>query len=317
MKLAIVVNELVAYKRSLGMRYESTAQLLGSFSNALGDMEIHDVAPAQVKAYLAGRGRLTSLWHKKHSALTLLYRFAMARGYVESAPLPTTIPKQPPPCSPYIFSVEEIRRLVLATDGFNTVRAGRMLLGSTLRVMILLLYGTGMRMGEALSLVLGDVDLPAYLLTVRDTKFFKSRLVPIGARLASELDAYRKERCRLNGPVDDQSPFFVTRRGKRIDRRCFQDNFRKLRVVARVQREATATYQPRLHDLRHTFAVHRLVAWYREGADVQRLLPYLSTYLGHINIAATQRYLSMTPELLSEASRRFENYAFAEVSHVG
>ena len=83
-------------------------------------------------------------------------------------------------------------------------------------------------------------------------------------------------------------------------------------LSAGVARHDGARYQPRLHDLRHAAAVHRLVSWYRMGADVQKLLPQLATYLGHVHIAATQRYLTMTPELLSEASRRFERYAMEE-----
>ena len=85
--------------------------------------------------------------------------------------------------------------------------------------------------------------------------------------------------------------------------------FRRLRVRAGVLRHDGGRYQPRLHDLRHTAAVHRVVSWYRQGADVQRLLPQLATYLGHVNIAATQRYLTLTPELLHEASQRLEHYA--------
>jgi len=83
-----------------------------------------------------------------------------------------------------------------------------------------------------------------------------------------------------------------------------------LRRHARVQRHDGGCFQPRLHDMRHSFAVHRLISWYRQGADVQRLLPQLATYLGHVHIAATQRYLTMTPELLREASQRFERYAW-------
>ena len=124
------------------------------------------------------------------------------------------------------------------------------------------------------------------------------------------------KQCRRLPCIDWKKPsFFVTRRGKKIDKRCLNENFRKLCELAGVRRESTARYQPLLHDLRHTFAVHRLIAWYRAGADVQRMLPHLSTYLGHIGIAETQHYLSMTPELLSEASRRFEDYVSKEVYH--
>jgi integrase len=85
--------------------------------------------------------------------------------------------------------------------------------------------------------------------------------------------------------------------------------FRRVRRAARVQRDADARYQPRLHDLRHSYTTHRLIAWYRTGADVQRLLPQLSTYLGHKDLASTQRYLTMTADLLQEAGGRFEQYA--------
>jgi integrase/recombinase XerD len=89
--------------------------------------------------------------------------------------------------------------------------------------------------------------------------------------------------------------------------------FRRLRRYAGIHRDDGARYQPRLHDMRHCFAINRLTAWYQQGADVQKLLPQLATYLGHVSIAATQVYLTMTPELLQEASVRFEQYAFPEV----
>ena len=102
---------------------------------------------------------------------------------------------------------------------------------------------------------------------------------------------------------------FLTRTGTPVARHTAENVFSRLRVRAGVLNQDGSRYQPRLHDLRHAFAVHRLVSWYRQGADVQRLLPQLATYLGHVHIAATQRYLTLTPELLHEASQRFERYA--------
>ena len=99
---------------------------------------------------------------------------------------------------------------------------------------------------------------------------------------------------------------------------CYDDAnrlFGRVRRQAGIHRDPGARYQPRLHDLRHTAAVHRLVAWYQAGADVQALLPHLATYLGHVDIASTQRYLSMTPALLHEASQRFAQYAQPEARH--
>ena len=112
----------------------------------------------------------------------------------------------------------------------------------------------------------------------------------------------------------DELPFFTSRTGERLNQNTFTKLFRRLCIHAGITRE-NARYQPRLHDLRHTFAVHRLTTWYQQGADVQRLLPKLSTYLGHVNISGTQVYLSMTPELLRAAGNRFAQYAAEEVNH--
>jgi integrase/recombinase XerD len=174
---------------------------------------------------------------------------------------------------------------------------------------------TGMRIGEALSLTLQDVDLQNRVLTVRDTKFFKTRLVPIGPRLTTVLSDYLSHRCRLPLRAGDGSAFLATRTGIRMDYKRVNKLFCRLRRCAGIQRESSARYQPRIHDIRHSAAVHRVIAWYRAGADVQRLLPQLATYLGHVDIAGTQRYLTMTAELLDEASLRFECYAQPGVRH--
>lgn len=206
-----------------------------------------------------------------------------------------------------------MRRLFKAAGELETPRMA--LQGATLRPLLLLLYGAGLRISEALALTLADVDLSVSLLTIRESKFYKTRLVPIGPRLTAALRTYADARGRQRHANDPAGPFFVTRTGTAVTRGMAERAFVRLRDIAGIAREEGARYQPRLHDLRHAMAVHRLVAWYREGADVQRLLPQLATYLGHVDVAATQRYLAMTPELLREASRRFERYAQPEVSH--
>jgi len=116
--------------------------------------------------------------------------------------------------------------------------------------------------------------------------------------------------ARHRNHATPSSPFFVSRRGVAVTRSGAESAFCRLRGRADIVRyDGNPRHQPRLHDLRVTFAVHRLVSWYRSGADLQRLLPQLSTYLGHINVQGTQRYLALTPELLREASDRFERYA--------
>jgi integrase len=185
----------------------------------------------------------------------------------------------------------------------------------TLRAILLLLYGAGLRAREALNLAVADVDLPNALLTIRDTKFFKSRLVPIGRDLTGVLSEYARWRAVTYPSAGAESRFFLGKRGAAIHLWTLEYTFQRLREHARVCRSDEARYQPRLHDLRHTFAVNRLTEWYRQGADVQRLLHHLSVYLGHAYLAATQVYLTMTPELLHEAGTRFERYARGEDGH--
>ncbi len=213
----------------------------------------------------------------------------------------------------HIYSQEELRNLLKATAEYETPRT--VLEEATLRTLLLLLYGAGLRIGEALALTRADVDLDAALLSIRESKFYKTRLVPIGPKLTAVLRTYADDGYQRGHSNNPGAPFFVTRTGTAVTRGMAERAFVRLRNIAGIAREDGARYQPRLHDLRHSMALHRLLAWYREGADVQRLLPQLATYLGHVDVAATQRYLTMTPELLHEASQRFERYAQPEVHH--
>ena len=313
MKLAHLIDNYIALKRSLGMRFRADAGILRAFGHAMGDIPISQVDPCAVQAFIAGNGPVTAFWHQKYKILANFFRFMLARDLTTTFPLPATIPKCPPSQSPYIYSLEELRRILTATERLQNPMSP--LQAFTLHTLILLLYSTGMRVGEALALTLIDVDLNDRLIVIRDAKFHKTRWVPTGPKLTRQLSAYASQRCKLTLPEGENSPFFATRTGQGLsyDRACRL--FRRLRRFAEVRREERARYQPRLHDLRHTAAVHRVIAWYRQGANVQRLLPQLATYLGHVDIASTQRYLSMTPELLHVASLRFEHYVQSEVCH--
>jgi site-specific recombinase XerD len=304
MKLPEAVVAYVAYKQSLGMRFATEARTLKSFYRTLGDIDMREIDADRVYAFLAGKGPITAFWHRKLSALRGFYRFAIARGYTTSSPLPLTVPKEPRPFVPYIYSREEMKRLLAATADRERCNLSSL----TCRTLLLLLYGTGLRIGEAVGLNLADVDLDSGILCIRESKFYKTRLVPTGPDLTSALVQYVAERNKWP-PLNRDAAFLLTKRGQRLSRAGAEYAFKQLRERAQVRRDDSARYQPRLHDIRHTYTVTRLVSWYREGADVQRLLPQLATYLGHVHIAATQHYLTMTPELLRQASLRFERYA--------
>ncbi len=313
MKLAEAVTAYLTLKRAAGMRFHSEGGVLTSFCRAMGDIELPAISAQSVQTFLAGRGPVTSYWHQKYIILGGFYRFAISRAYLETSPLPLVIPKRPPPMTPYIYSTAELRRLLEAAERLSTPMSP--LQAPTFRTLLLLLYGSAMRVSEALALTLADVDLAQGLITVRDTKFFKTRWVPIGPKLTVALIAYVDRRRHLPCPAGETSTFFVTRTGHPLSYDQANRLFIRVRHAAKIQREAHARYQPRLHDLRHTAIVHRVVAWHQAERDVGGLLLPLSTYVGHGDIASTQHYLSMTPELWTAASQRFERYAHVEERH--
>ena len=314
MNINDLVTQYVAFRRTLGERCIATEETLRSFCRAVGLRE--HVAQIRVKAvtsFLNGMGPITGTWHIKHSVLKGFFRFAVSRGYLDKAPLPTEVPKRPPIATPYIYSHEELRRLLEAIPMRQSSRS--CIEPSTLRAILLLLYGAGLRLGEVLRLSVADADLPDRLLTIRDSKFFKSRLVPISCQLAEVLGDYVRWRTVAHPSASAEDHFFVNRQGNAIHKRTFEGVFQRLREHVGIRRTDAGRQQPRLHDLRHTFAVHRLTAWYRQGADVQQLVYHLSVYLGHVRLAHTQVYLTMTPELLQQAGMVFEQYARGEGSH--
>jgi integrase/recombinase XerD len=291
----------------LGHRFRSEAAILKAFCKATDDRAITDINREAVLAFLGGSAPITCYWIKKHRVLSGLYRFAAIRGLVNGSPLPRRIPPASDPAFvPYIYTDAELRLLLTKVP---TVCARRVPIEDyVFRAALLVLYGAGLRIGEALSLAMSDVDLDEATMRIRETKFFKTRIVPLGRDLTKVLAEYVVLRNRQHQATPD-APFFCFRNGLPLSKSASDSAFRRLRARAGIQREGGPRRQPRLHDLRHSAAVHRLVAWYRTGADLQDLLPKLATYLGHVDLSSTQRYLTMIPELLHEASLRFERYA--------
>jgi integrase/recombinase XerD len=314
MKLKELIAQYVALRKSMGEDFKSAESLLKTFCQRMGDdVDVVDVKANQVQTFLAGTGAVNRYWQRKYYLLQGLYRYAISRGFAADSPLPTIVPKPPERFVPYIYTRDELRRLFNSTASYR--KDHRKLEPHTLRAILVLLYGAGLRVSEAVALTLGDVDLPSAVITIRDTKFNKTRIVPLGSDLHQVLTQYLKRRNVTGHSQSNSAPFFVMRRGGRVSVQLVQQTFKRLREYVGINRIDGARYQPRLHDLRHAFAVHRLTSWYKEGADVQKLLPRLATYLGHVKIAATQVYLTMTPELLHEASVRFEQYVFQEERH--
>ena len=308
MILRDAITDYIAWRQAHGAKFHSSASVLHCFCKHVGGHTGCDaVAEADVLGFLAGNGSLTRYRANKYGALAGFYRYAISRGYARRSPLPARDdePKRPRPAAPHVYSRNELQRLFSAID-VSRRRAFR-LDADTLRALLLLLYGAGLRLGEAQRLTLDDADLNDVLLTIRNTKFYKTRLVPVCPQLADALRAYAAKRAQRPLPNGTASTFLANRNGTPVIGSTVRTAFAKLLREAGI-RSCDRQRAPCLHSLRHAAAVHRLESWYRQGADVQRLLPALSTWLGHADLDGTRVYLSMTPELLHEASVRFNTY---------
>ncbi len=213
---------------------------------------------------------------------------------------------------PHIFSLDEIARLLRAARELR-VRPCDPLRPWSMELVVVLLYTAGLRIGEAVRLEIRDYDPGPATLVIRETKFAKTRLVALSTSARRVLDAYLIRRRKLGLSCEATDPLRCCPRNHtpcvagtglalmRLLRRC---GLKPLRG-----REG-----PRVHDIRHTFAVHRVLQWYRQGRDVQELLPRLVTYMGHRSLESTQRYLALTPAVLHEAGARFEVFAAPKLS---
>jgi integrase/recombinase XerD len=242
-----------------------------------------------------------ALWANR---LGMVRRFAQYQSGSDArteVPPPGLLPHRFQRRAPYLYCDREIRRLIEAARELDSPKALR---GATAATLFGLLAATGMRVGEVVGLNREDIDLPQALLTVRHAKGNQSRLVPLHASTATVLRRYEHFRNQIC-PHPQSPRFFVSEQGTRLTAGTIRYWF--IRVSHRIGlRQPTDRHGPRLHDLRHRFAIRTLLRWYRTDRDVEAQLPELTTYLGHAHVADTYWYLSATPELLQLAARRWE-----------
>jgi len=290
--LAEVIGEFIAHKRGLGYRYHSEEALLRRLDRFLV-VEGHDqqtLPRHHVERWVARRvHERPRNQSARASIVRQLARFMLDRG-MDAYVLPTGVGSPVRlDFTPYIFSRNEVGQLLAAADRLppSPISPRRHLV---MPEIFRLLYGCGMRVGEILRLTVDDVDLQAGVLRIREGKFRKDRFVPVAPSMVQRLRT-------LHAALGDrpcQGPFFPGPRGQHYDKRAVYDVFRRLLRDIGIPHGGRGR-GPRLHDLRHTFAVHRLEDWIREGADLQARLPILATYMGHQSLAGTQRYLRITP----------------------
>jgi integrase/recombinase XerD len=286
------VRDYVDRKRKGGFKYVKSASILYGFCKQAGDVPLASITPRQVEAFLTGPRTSATTWRSKYGLLKNFFEFWAARGALQALPMPSIRPPCLQKFIPHIYTRSELRDLLRATRS-SQKRLACLIESRTLRTLLLFLYGTGAHTGEALNLQNENVDLKKDLLTIRGRRFNRVRCIPIGSDLHKVLMAYARFTARKK---TKNANFFVTRDGHEVNVVTLAKTFQRLRRVAGITGPDELSHRPRMHDLRHTFATHRLTAWIKQGADLSRMLPALAAYMGQVGLGSTERYLSMTPE---------------------
>jgi len=304
-RLAPFLRGLIDLRQSLGYADKSVISHLALFDQFLvarGNRE-RRLTRECVEAWAASDGPLKprSRARRLHT-MRLLGRFIAQTCPKSYIPGPAWGPRQSSSFRPHIYTDVELKALL--EEAMKLGPSGS-LRPQTYFTLLALLYCTGLRISEALELRLSDVDFQEGVLFVRESKFHKSRAVPLHPSTVQGLRDYRRSRDARGHSVDQAASFFVNEWKRPLNYPVVCCTF--LAIARRTGiRKPPGHCGPRIHDIRHTFAVRRLLAWYRDGGDVQARLPLLATYLGHVSIVSTQVYLDVTAELLQEAARRFK-----------
>jgi integrase len=308
--LSPLIQQFIEHKRTLGRRYEVEAKsirLLDRYLVEQGVGRLDQITNELLDAFLASRPRRRPRsYNHLLGTVRRLLDWLVIRGVLDRSPLQARPRHQISARIPFIFDVAAARRLLELAGGLaDNSRARRR--GATYRVIFAILYGLGLRVGEVCRLRVGDVDWDRQLLTIRQTKFYKSRLVPFGPRLGALIREYQEATVPAAEVPADAPLFSFTCRGC-INPCTVSQTFHGLlpRLALPVPPGCSP---PRLHDLRHSFAVGTLLRWYRDGLDPGSQLLKLATFMGHVDASSTAVYLTVTTNLLQAANRRFEAFA--------
>jgi integrase len=306
--VASAVDRFIAHKQAHGRKYHSEARELALLVRFATEHEIgclSGLTPALLEDFLASRPRThPRSFNHLLGVVRGLLDWAVAWGLLQASPLLARRRRVTEQRIPFLFDPVQARRLLDTAAALpDSPRSpGR---GPAYHAIFALCYGLGLRAGEACGLRLGDVDAGRSLLVVRGGKFGKHRLIPHGPRIAALVS---EQAARHTGTGDARAPLFTFDGQRPVHPGTASLTFHRL-VATLDLPVPDGVSPPRLHSLRHSFAVGCLLRWYREGIDPSTRLCQLSTFMGHVDPVSTSVYLTMTPQLLNEASQRFEAFA--------
>ncbi len=312
--LAPQIQNFISLRQLSGTNYQSQAQLLEYFDRFLVEQKVSEprLTPKITEGYQHTLSHLTARVQSNRFCVVRQFCEYLSRtdplGYV---PEPLRMIPSQAAHQPYIYSEAEVRALLAAASGLAPPSALRPLTYCTL---LGLLYSTGMRIGEALALNLNDFYSAEGRLYIAEGKFHKARWVPLSPSTCRALHRYVQRRLQTT-PHSLDSPLFLNQRCRRLHYGTVNETFHRLLCQCAIPHNKRT--DPRIHDMRHTFAVQRLLAWYRDGHDVNARLPWLATYMGHVDIGSTQVYLHPTAELLEQVGTRFRSHYLHSVKTQG
>lgn len=306
------IERFLQHKRALGRRYDTEEAALHLFDRFLVERQVRKmeaVTPQVIEAFLASRPRRSPRsFNHLLGVMHRLFGWLVAHDIVDRSPVQHCARRGGTQRTPFILAPEHARRLLELVSQLPDVR-GSERRGQTYRVVFAVLYGLGLRVSEVCRLFVQDVDQKRNLFFIRQTKFGKDRLVPFGPKMAKVIKIYLAEgRATSHGGPAANAPLFTVHGERPLNRQDIGAIFRRLRPRLGIT-VPEGVSPPRVHDLRHSFAVRCLLGWYRQGIDPSRRLLHLSTFLGHVQPESTAVYLTITSDLLREAGGRFEDYA--------
>lgn len=309
-RLAPVLKRYVDLKRALGRRFDDPTRTLQLLDRFLHD-QTTKYAGLNDAAFQAWSHTLEHLASGvRRGRMREVYNFCLYRRRTEPrcfVPDPALFPKPHQRFQPYIFSEREVAKLLRATEGLKRGPSSP-LRPEVIRLAIVLLYTTGVRRGELLRLTVGDYDSRDATLLIRESKFHKSRLLPLNSEIAAEIGRYLRARALRGLPLSPDTALIwnATKGGRAYSgmglQLCLQPLLQQCSICSPKGK------LPRIHDARHSFAVNALLRWYREGVNVGAKLPLLATYMGHVSIVSTHYYLHWIESLRTAASKGFASH---------
>lgn len=312
--LAKTIQRLISLRQTGGADYQAQARLLLYFDHFLVEQKLVEPRLNQqlIEAYektlshLVPRGRINRM-----CVVRQLCEYLCRSDPQTYVPEALRTLSSDNTFVPYIFSAIDVQDLMTAAASLAPAGALR---GLTYQTLLGLLYCTGLRIGEAMALKLADFHSQDERLYIAEGKFRKARWVPLSPTTTQALSRYVKQRPQTGSHQSLDSPLFLNQRGHCLKHCTVSHTFHRLLQQCGIRGRCR---RPRLHDLRHSFAVQRLLAWYHDGKDMNVRLPWLATYMGHVDIRATQIYLHPTAELLEQVNDRFHHHYLQQVTTQG